>query len=132
MGGGAEEVRLLIPAAPGYLRLARLTAAAVASRMGFTFDEVEDLRIAVDELCYFVLDTDGDTDVDGSITLTCTIGEAALEVRGEAVNTGSPASDGATLPELSRRILEAVVDEYSCEAGGLTPRFWLRKRRAAT
>src|SRR5688500_11724153 len=33
-----DVVRLVIPAEPGFLRLARLTAAAVASRMGFTFD----------------------------------------------------------------------------------------------
>ena len=37
---------------PEYLRLVRLTAAGLASRLGFTFDEVEDLRIAVDELCF--------------------------------------------------------------------------------
>jgi hypothetical protein len=132
MRGGAEEVRLLIPAAPGYLRLARLTAAAVASRMGFTFDEVEDLRIAVDELCYYVLDTDGEEEVDGSITLTCTIGDGDLEVRGEATAPTTAGRSDSSLPELSRRILEAVVDEYSCDTGGDAARFWLRKRRAAT
>ena len=53
------DVRLVVPAAAEYLRLVRLTAAGMASRLGFTFDEVEDLRIAVDELCFHLL---GDTD----------------------------------------------------------------------
>ena len=38
--GTGGDVRLVVPAAPEYLRLVRLTAAALASRMGFTFDEV--------------------------------------------------------------------------------------------
>src|SRR2546427_9380688 len=82
---GDDEVRLLIPAEPGFLRLARLTAAAVASRMGFTFDEVEDLRIAVDELCYFLL---GGRSPKGTITITCSIGGDGLAVTGAGHWTG--------------------------------------------
>src|SRR5207244_330326 len=59
--GTGGDVRLVVPAAPEYLRLVRLTAAGMASRLGFTFDEVEDLRIAVDELCFHLLGgVDGD------------------------------------------------------------------------
>ena len=131
MVGVDDEVRLLIPAEPGFLRLARLTAAAVASRMGFTFDEVEDLRIAVDELCYFLLGGRGPT---GTITLTCTISGDGLAVRGNGDWSGdgtSPpgAPPAADLPELSRRILESVVDEYTCDGAGTAPSFRLLKRR---
>jgi hypothetical protein len=125
-----DEVRLVIPAEPGFLRLARLTAAAVASRMGFTFDEVEDLRIAVDELCYFLL---GGRAGLGSITLVCRIGDDGLAVAG----TGSWADGGGNspaptqLPELSRRILESVVDEYECDGDTAAPSFRLLKRRSA-
>jgi hypothetical protein len=126
-----DEVRLVIPAEPGFLRLARLTAAAVASRMGFTFDEVEDLRIAVDELCYFLLGGHGTA---GAITLVCTIRVEGLTVEG----TGSWPGDGGTgapalqLPELSRRILESVVDEYECDGTAAEPHFRLLKRRSSS
>src|SRR5438105_4409823 len=53
------EVRLLVPAMPEFIRLARLAAAALASRKGFTYDEVEDLRIAIDELCFTLVGTAG-------------------------------------------------------------------------
>lgn len=124
-----DEVRLVIPAEPGFLRLARLTAAAVASRMGFTFDQVEDLRIAVDELCYFLL---GSNRGAGAITLVCTISADGLVVNGTGSGRGGSGSEtaGSTLPELSRRILESVVDEYECDGTTAEPRFRLLKRRS--
>jgi anti-sigma regulatory factor (Ser/Thr protein kinase) len=121
-----DEVRLVIPAEPGFLRLARLTAAAVASRMGFTFDEVEDLRIAVDELCYFLL---GSGRGAGAITLLCTISADGLVVTGTGSGPDGSGSE-TTLPELSRRILESVVDEYECDGTTAEPRFRLLKRRS--
>src|SRR3954470_14175916 len=51
----SDEVRLAVPAMPEFLRLARVTASGPASRLGFSFDEVEDLRLAIDELCYALI-----------------------------------------------------------------------------
>src|ERR1700757_1797194 len=48
----ADEVRLVVPARPEFLRLARVTAAGLAGRLGFSYDEIEDLRLAIDELCF--------------------------------------------------------------------------------
>ena len=47
----SEAVELIIPVQSDLVVLARLTAATVASRAGFNVEEVEDLRLAVDELC---------------------------------------------------------------------------------
>jgi anti-sigma regulatory factor (Ser/Thr protein kinase) len=125
-----DEVRLLIPAEPGFLRLARLTAAAVASRMGFTFDEVEDLRIAVDELCYFLL---AGRSSAGTITIVCAIHQDGLAVTGEGrwpPQSPPGPEPSPELPELSRRILESVVDEYESNGAGDQPGFRLLKRRS--
>jgi serine/threonine-protein kinase RsbW len=47
---GRRSVRLSIPAHPRMLRFARVTAATLAVDLAFTLEEIEDLRVAVDEL----------------------------------------------------------------------------------
>ena len=54
----SELVELSIPVRADLVVLARLTAATVASRAGFGVDEIEDLRLAVEELCLSVVDGD--------------------------------------------------------------------------
>lgn len=44
-------VELRIPCKPEYVGVARLTILGVASRMRFSYDEVEDVRLAVGEAC---------------------------------------------------------------------------------
>ncbi|WP_298324951.1 hypothetical protein [Haloactinopolyspora sp.] len=44
-----DLVELQVPASSAYLAVLRTTAARLAARIGFTLDEIEDLRIAVDE-----------------------------------------------------------------------------------
>src|ERR1700683_666298 len=46
-----EMVELSFPASVDLVVLARFTAATVAARAGFDIDEIEDPRLAVDELC---------------------------------------------------------------------------------
>ncbi len=49
-------VELSIPGRPEYVGVARLAILGVASRMRFSYDEVEDIRLAVGEACTSVLD----------------------------------------------------------------------------
>ena len=126
-GARARQVRLAVPATPEYLRLARLTAAGLASRLGFTFDDVEDLRIAIDELCFCLIGTRGRP---GTITLTYVMLPDGLLVEGEGEFDGElPTFPG--LSELSSQILQAVTDEHAVEAGPRGTTFRLRKLRSA-
>jgi hypothetical protein len=53
-----EVVRLRLPAGRDFGRVARVTTAALARRHGFSYREVEDLRLAVDEAIIALLDED--------------------------------------------------------------------------
>jgi anti-sigma regulatory factor (Ser/Thr protein kinase) len=123
--GEQDEVRLTVPALPEFLRLARVTATGLASRLGFTFDEVEDLRLAIDELCFALMGTRGRP---GTIRLRYVVTEQALEVEGVGDFRGE--GPEPTLSELSRQILAALVDEHEVRRGadGL-PCFRFRKAR---
>lgn len=54
----ADAVRLRLPAGTDYGRVARVTTAAIARRHGFTYREVEDLRLAIDEAIIALIDDD--------------------------------------------------------------------------
>ncbi len=46
-----DHVELTLPARPDLLVLARMTVGAVAARAEMPVDDIEDLRLAIDELC---------------------------------------------------------------------------------
>ena len=121
-----DEVRLTVPATPEYLRLARVTATGLASRLGFTYDQVEDLRLAIDELCFALIGSKGKV---GTVSLRYAVASQGLEV----VGTGLFEDDvslGPSLNDFSQQILRALVDEYgvALDDDG-RPCFRLVKRR---
>jgi serine/threonine-protein kinase RsbW len=52
---GVDVIDLRVPADPAYLAVIRTATAGVATRLDLTLDEIEDLRIAVDEACALLL-----------------------------------------------------------------------------
>ncbi|MDG4793780.1 ATP-binding protein [Micromonospora sp. WMMD1082] len=50
-----DVVHLTVPADGGYLSVLRTATAGLAARLQFALDEIEDLRIAVDEACAMLL-----------------------------------------------------------------------------
>lgn len=117
------QVRLVLPTAPRLLRVARLAAAGMAGRLGFSFDEVEDVKMAVDEACFAVV---GPRERPGSLTLDIRVVDGALTVEGAATYEGRPPELAPTA--LSARILAAVVDEHELGTDGDALRFRVVKR----
>ena len=120
-----DEVRLVMPADPEFLRLARVTAMGLASRLSFTLDEIEDLRIAIDELLFALIGLRGRP---GNVRIDYSILPDGLEVVGTGLF-----EDGAPTPaltELSELILSAVSDEHNLSENGTLPTFRLLKRRS--
>jgi serine/threonine-protein kinase RsbW len=50
-----DQVTVTMPAEGAYLSVLRTATAGLAARLDFTLDEIEDLRIAVDEACAMLL-----------------------------------------------------------------------------
>ncbi|WP_462410259.1 anti-sigma B factor RsbW [Neobacillus sp. Marseille-QA0830] len=46
-----DYIEMKIPAKPDYVGVIRLTLSGIASRMGYSYEEIEDIKIAVSEAC---------------------------------------------------------------------------------
>ena len=100
-----DAVRLSVPAALEYVRIVRLTGSGVASRLGFDIEEIENLRVALDELASMVIDfAEG-----GELEITFFTTDNELRITGRA-----PVADGVEVgvEELTAQILKAVIDDY--------------------
>lgn len=53
--GARDEVTVTLPAEGAYLSILRTVTAGLAARLDFTLDDMEDLKIAVDEACAMLL-----------------------------------------------------------------------------
>jgi serine/threonine-protein kinase RsbW len=123
----AVSVELSIPVQADLVVLARLTAATVAGRAGFGVEDIEDLRLAVEELCLSLVGAAQ----DGRLHFT-------YDVEGDAITVDCwyEAADGGSTPrgrdadDLSLRILDALVDEHGRGEHKGHQSAWLCKRRA--
>jgi serine/threonine-protein kinase RsbW len=100
-----DVIRLSVPAALEYVRIVRLTGSGVASRLGFDVEEIENLRVALDELASMAIDiADG-----GELEMTFCTTDTELRIVGKA-----PIAEGveAVVEPLTAQILKAVIDDY--------------------
>jgi serine/threonine-protein kinase RsbW len=125
-GSETAVVELRIPAKPEYVGVARLAILGVASRMRFSYDEVEDIRLAVGEACTTAVEwaaknqrQDTDVLVRSSIsesTLTVEIIDEAGE-RQEPVESANRDPDPENLGALLITLLVDEVNVSSCNGG---------------
>lgn len=121
---GEDVVLLTVPADGGYLGVLRTATAGLAARLHFALDEIEDLRIAVDEACAMLLAiaTPG-AELDCRFAVT----DDAL-----SVEVAVPAVAGAKLPAESSfawKVLTALTTSASAstDEGHATIRLLTRR-----
>jgi len=131
-----ESIELSFPTHPGLVVLARFASAIFAARAGFDVEEIEDLRLAVDELCVSL----APMAKDGCLRIQ-------LDRTGELVGivaSFEPFSGSGTVPgeeaadesweraaELSELLLDSLVNEHGRETRDGIPVAWLQKWRGA-
>jgi hypothetical protein len=118
MEGSSARVEVRCPGSAPFLRLARLATADAGSRAGLSVDEIEDLRIAVSELCALV----GGDDVVH--TLVFTTMDGAVDVEG----MGGPGLPDGENAEMARALVAAVVDEHDIHVDPTHTTFHVVKR----
>ena len=120
-----DTISIRIPASPAYLQVVRLIAAGLASRLRFTIDEIEDLKIAVDELSAYLTGAQGR---DGTLEVAFEIDEDVIRIRGRG--RFAPGQKIRTdLTDFSKMILQTVVDSASLEQTNGSPTFELTKSK---
>lgn len=116
-------IELSLPSDSRYMRLARLMASGVATTCGLPLEEVEDFRIAVDELCSTLMEIGA----GGQVNLSFLLDGDVLVVEGRTDSGGPDRIDEDRLT-LSRQILDVVTDGHQlAQVDGHTA-FTARKR----
>jgi hypothetical protein len=126
-----SPVRLQLAAHQRYIRVARAVASSLAAARGFDVEEIDDLRIAVDELCNALLALGDATSITLELTDDAT-GDGSVLITGSspAREDGSGAAAWSDPSfDLARQILDVVATEYEIGARGDDVVFWLRQAR---
>lgn len=122
---GDDTVLLTVPATGAYLGVLRTATAGLAARLQFTLDEIEDLRIAVDEACAMLLAL---ASTDADLSCRFTVDDSTL-----TVETGVPTVRfDASLPtgdSFAWQVLSALTDEVSAQVVARYATIRLVKRR---
>ncbi len=136
---GHERVEITIPIRPEFVSVARLTAAAVAARQGFTYDEIEDLKIAVGEACTALIVARPDS--TQPLTTAFVLAPGAIEVLVSArvpapawADGAAPQAGDAPIDEsrLGMFLMQCLVDEVEAHhdaASGVTELRLLKRRQ---
>jgi serine/threonine-protein kinase RsbW len=121
------EVLLTVPADGAYLGVLRTAAAGLAARLHFTLDEIEDLRIAVDEACAMLIRLAAPAE-----ELRC-----RFSLTGETlgVEVAVPAGPVAAVPDTGSfawKVLTALTDDATAALAGRTATIALTAKRTVS
>lgn len=76
----SDYIEMIVPSKPEYLGVVRLTVSGIANRMGYTYEEIEDIKIAVTEACTNVVFHAYEEVDEGKTKLNFVVYEDRLEI----------------------------------------------------
>ncbi|WP_458121291.1 anti-sigma B factor RsbW [Paenibacillus sp. Z6-24] len=128
MKADTQKVILNLPATAEFVDVVRLNLYGIASKMGFSYEDIEDMKVAVSEACNnSVLYAYGQN--DGHIDVTFEIGEETLSItvedEGESFESVRGIGEDSTLHDkdlndvqiggLGFYLMQALMDDVSIE-----------------
>lgn len=110
----SAHIDIDLPLHSRYASTVRAVAASVAADAGFTVDDIDDLRLAVNEAVAVVSDADV-TDA-ARLLVHFEVERGSVTVRASRTGVVDPL-DAGDIDVLATRILDAVADEHRVEDG---------------
>jgi hypothetical protein len=106
-----DALRLTVPATSAAVRIARVGAAGLGTRLGFTFTEVEELRLAVGEAAAQLCGSEA----EASLVVTYVVEDKGLRVT-LALEPGLDQPPVVpAFSDLAAAVLDTVVDEWKLD-----------------
>jgi serine/threonine-protein kinase RsbW len=104
-----QPVRLSVPASPRFLAAARVVAASLGVEAGLSVDDLDDLRLGVNEMVSLMIEA---ASPGARVDLEFEVHDGRITVRGAL--DGGP-HEVLEIDELTRRIVDAVVDDHQLD-----------------
>ena len=111
-------IEFRIPPDPAYVRIARLAAGDMGGRVGFSIDELDDVRLAVDEMCAVLIGARG-----AVIEIRMQARDRTLLVEGRVPDARAEIAPS----ELSEMLIRALVDSCAITTNEREVRFEMHK-----
>lgn len=109
-----QPVRLSVPATPRFLAAARVVAASLGVEAGLSVDDLDDLRLGVNELVSLLVEAAAP---GARVDLEFEVQDVRISVRG---TLQGDAAEAMEIDELTRRIVEAVVDDHHVDGNSFS------------
>ncbi|GHH98766.1 anti-sigma B factor RsbW [Neobacillus kokaensis] len=121
-----DYIEIKVPAKPDYVGVIRLTLSGICSRMGYTYEEIEDMKIAVSEACTNAVQHAYGMDEGGEVTVGFGLYPDKLEIMVadsgksfnflETRNELGPYTETSTVEQLTEGglglfLIETLMDE---------------------
>ena len=114
----SEHVELDLPLSAKYASTVRAVAASLAAEVGLSIQEIDDLRLGVNEAISVLTDVDP-SEIDGASARLCVRFDVETDrISVVARRTGVDRVD-VEIDFLAQRILTAVVDDFSIDDEGV-------------
>ena len=110
--GDDDQFEVIVPLRTKYASTVRMIAASLGAEAGFTIDEIDDVRLALDEVFSML----AERHVGERVRTT-------FRLDGQQLIAGLTLESGAldvTPDELASNILRSVVDRYEISSAGVT------------
>lgn len=116
-----ETIKMEIPANPDYVSILRLTTSGIANKLGFSMDDIEDMKVAVSEACTNAVKHSEDNKVNIRFNLLENGIEIEIKDNGKGYDVNSIGAPDLSTPKesgLGIFIIQTLMDEVNIESKG--------------